>query len=1615
MKRFFLKIVIVTCLLVSSTKKSYSQNPTACNNLVNLCTNSVFSFSANSGTGLIPGLTVSNPFTNPQSVNAGCMFTNVANPQWLLLNITTTGNLGFSFGASGSAFPQAGNYDWIMWPYSPTACNDIFNNILPPVSCNWNCTGAGGTGMGTVPSGGSPCNYQPSIPVVQGQQYIILITNPSGVNTPVSFTTTGSAGVSCNPILFNNQTACPGQQAVFTGTWVNSSSGSYTLQPGNVVQTNPSFTVSSLTTQVYTVTAQGTNLSAVAIADQTTFTLTINPIIPISVSTPTNFCYGSNAIFTVSPAGTGTFNVTGPSAPTTSFATTTISYPNVTTPNIGTFTIAASYTNGCTGTQTAQINVAPNNTITVSSNTNVCMNGTVNLTSSMPTATAYAWTGPNGFNSSAQNPFLNTIQPIEAGVYTVTSNINFNGITCPRSNTVQVDVVTTNTVAVTSNFTLCQGSNLNLTSSAFGAVSYSWNGPGAYTSASQNPIVAGILPAAAGNYTATAYFTNGPLTCTTTAVSNVSVVATSTIAMTVPANICQNATANMTATATGALSYDWTGPNTFLSNISTPSIPNVQPPSSGIYTVNALFAIGTVSCLTSNTASISVVATNTVAVTPNFTLCQGANLNLTASAAGAVSYSWNGPGGYTSAIQNPTRLAITPSEAGNYTVTASFSNGALTCTIDAVSNVSVVATSPVNITVPPNICQNATANMTVTATGATGFTWAGPNAFNSTNATPNIANVQPAASGIYTATAMFSMGSVSCTTSNSSSMSVVTTNTVSVTANFTVCEGVNVNLTSNAIGATSYSWNGPGVYTSALQNPTVVGILPAGAGNYTATAFFSNGVLTCTTDAVANVSVVATPTTTITYPANICQNSTANFNASATGAVSYAWAGPNGFASNISNPSIPNIQTNGSGIYTTTTMFSVGTVSCITNATSQINVVGTNAVAVVSNFTVCEGSNINLTSNAASAVSYSWSGPGAFTSALQSPTISSIVPSGAGNYTATAFFTNGSLTCTTAAVANVSVVATPALNVTVPANICQGSSASLNANATGAISYSWAGPNSFVSNLAAPSIANIQPNGAGVYTSTAIFSIGTVSCTNTGTSQMSVVQINSITINSVMNGCAGQTNILSANSVGAVAYSWTGPGGYTASTPNATLFNTPVSAAGVYTITTTYSNGSINCFNTGTLNLVVNPVVTFTLPLSTSLCYNSTLTIPGPSGASSYTWQNAGGIVSNSQNLVMTNVTLAQAGTYSLTATLGFCSTTQTILVNVASPIQFTIVPNSLTMCQGDSIKVIAGSTGGSNNYAYTWSPPVFLSSQTGSVQTITPMGSTIYNLYAYDIACPTYTIAHTFTINVKMPPKPLLDLDKTEGCAPLCQLYNAKLGSDVFSMIYDFGGIKQFNTDSTYYCLDEPGEYNLTIHTKGVNGCSGVFKYNNKIVVYPRPEASFYHVPEYPTLTDNHVTFYPNYNNPVVSQTWMFSGTGAAGMDTTRKLIPDRYFEKTGSYPVALIAITDKGCADTVFQILEVIDDISIYIPNTFTPNGDGLNDLFRVQGVGFSTDDFIMELWHRGGNQIYFSRDYAKGWDGTIKGQPAEIGSYIYKIKVLGTHKEGYKEFTGHVNLMR
>lgn len=214
------KIVLV--LLVSLVSRNlFAQINDNCINAIPLCSTPSFTFNANSGPGSIVDFstthTVSNPINNPFPPNSGCLNSGELNPQWLLITIGNAGWLEFVFGAANSLHPQVGCYDWIMWPYTPSTCADIFNNTLPPIRCNWNGTCSNGTGIGSASTiatfGGNASDFEPPLAVNACQQFVICISNYSGVNTLVSFQSLGTASLSCNPNCNPNYAICAGSSA----------------------------------------------------------------------------------------------------------------------------------------------------------------------------------------------------------------------------------------------------------------------------------------------------------------------------------------------------------------------------------------------------------------------------------------------------------------------------------------------------------------------------------------------------------------------------------------------------------------------------------------------------------------------------------------------------------------------------------------------------------------------------------------------------------------------------------------------------------------------------------------------------------------------------------------------------------------------------------------------------------------------------------------------------------------------------------------------------------------------------------------------------------------------------------------------------------------------------------------------------------------------------------------------------------------------------------------------------------------------------------------------------------------------------------------------------------
>lgn len=842
-----------------------------------------------------------------------------------------------------------------------------------------------------------------------------------------------------------------------------------------------------------------------------------------------------------------------------------------------------------------------------------------------------------------------------------------------------------------------------------------------------------------------------------------------------------------------------------------------------------------------------------------------------------------------------------------------------------------------------------------------------------------------------------------------------------VTSNAPICSGQTLSLTltpSSSVAAT-YTWTGPSGFTNNTQNPVIANAASIASGIYTVVI---NPAFNCPVTRTIAVNVNSTPTiSSVSNTGPVCQGSPLTFSVNTTvaGTTTYSWSGPS-FASNQANPTIGSAAVANTGNYTVTvTNTSTNGGVCISAGTTSAAVVAVAPVVITpATATICQNSNYSLTANAVGSTAYSWTGP-AFTSTLQSPQLTNVSPLNSGNYSVTAFYTSSSTTlvCTSTAVSNLSVVPRNPVAVAITQNTCQNTLATLSANATGAAGYVWTGPNNYFSSAASNTITNIQPISSGIYSVNAIFVIGTVSCSTSNSGSLNVVPVSTITVNPPVSVCYPSSFSLTANAPGAITYLWTGPASFSSALSNPVLTQPQPSVSGVYSVTASFNNGNLTCYNSNSVQVTVNPILVFTLTAFNRVCYNSQLTVNGPPGATSYTWTSSNGFTSNTQDLSIPGVLPTQSGNYTLTINLGPCITAAATQVEVLSPMQLTLTPNSRSICQGDTIKLAMGSTGGSENYAYQWSPQVFLGSPTGSVASGTPQGTTIYNVTAYDIACPQFSLMHTFTVEVNLPPKPDLVLEKDNGCQPLCLFYDSKTKQDAAITTYDFGGDLKMQSDSFTYCLTEPGTYNLRILSKGKNGCYGVYNYPTPIVVHPIPQTQVSFDPEVPSTSNNVVTFSPYHKyGPVVNYEWSFQGaSGAGSYDPDSVKNPVRVFDNVGKYPVMLVSTTDKGCSDTVFKLLDIRDEMSVYIPNTFTPNSDNLNDVFNVKGVGLKIEGFSMEIFDRWGTSVYFTKDITKGWDGNIKGVMSDDGVFIYKIKIIGANGEGKKEYLGHVTLLR
>ncbi|MBL7815791.1 MAG: DUF11 domain-containing protein [Saprospiraceae bacterium] len=766
--------------------------------------------------------------------------------------------------------------------------------------------------------------------------------------------------------------------------------------------------------------------------------------------------------------------------------------------------------------------------------------------------------------------------------------------------------------------TVCAGQSVTLSVSGGNSGStYTWSGPNGFTSTTQSPTISGVSDVNSGTYSVTV--SNSP-TCTAT--STVSVVVTTVTATAANSAGCVGGAILLSATGGGT--YAWAGPNGFTSTLQNPTLTTSTASDAGTYAVQVTKNGCTVSANT-----VVTLSNATASATSNSPLCAGSVLQLSASGSG-TSYLWSGPSGFTSTLQNP---SVSPVVAGTYNVTVTGGSCAGTASTTVVVNPTPVAT-----VTKGTVCVSE--SIQLHATGGTTYAWSGPNGFSSTSSDPVISPAALANAGTYSVTITgastlcsasvpvnVTLGSIflynyaeiinadqvvsGVTLANNSTTETddaffttelipCTQPSFSLSATRATCNGAvansnaQLNVTSITNG-TRIGWSVGATYTGPayagatnLSGATyTIGNLenPSDSLRYTVRVF--NGGDCC----VEDISVVLYPAPCAAATSNspICLNGTINLQAS--GGLTYAWSGPNGFTSPLQNPSIASATAAAAGTYTVT-VTSYGNTSTATTTVAF----NTPTASAGANSPVAVGQAINLT--ASGGATYAWSGPNSFTSTEQNPTISSATLAYGGTYTVTVTNAEG---CTATATVSVSVTNNAcSQTVTAAANtVCEGQTLNLTATpSVSGASYNWTGPNGFTSNLQNPSITNATDDH---HTGAYIVSVTTAAgCTGSSSVNVTVGKyptapiITGTTVVSV-----GDALTLTAESDVAATYTWTKPNATTATGSVLTIPSVTTADAGTYSVAVSLGSCTLNASTSVTVNPTTHLTLTKTADKST--------------------------------------------------------------------------------------------------------------------------------------------------------------------------------------------------------------------------------------------------------------------------------------------------------------------------------------------------------------------------------------------------------------------------------
>jgi gliding motility-associated-like protein len=650
--------------------------------------------------------------------------------------------------------------------------------------------------------------------------------------------------------------------------------------------------------------------------------------------------------------------------------------------------------------------------------------------------------------------------------------------------------------------------------------------------------------------------------------------------------------------------------------------------------------------------------------------------------------------------------------------------------------------------------------------------------------------------------------------------------------------------------------------------------------------------------------------------------------------------------------------------------------------------------------TVCFGGStvLNVTPNGAG-FAYSWTPTATLTGAsTQNPTAT---PTATTTYSVMVTDPSG---CT--GTSSVTIYADPQITMAIAGinvtcnGACNGQTIVIPGGGTPAFTYSW------TSGCTGASCSSLCP---GTYTVTVTDAWG---CTNTASTSVteptlltaSVTASAPATCNAA---CDGTATAAAAGGTSGYTYSWN-------TVPVQNTATATGLCAGTYTCTVTDAN---SCTATTTVTITEPTVVVIAPIASATVCTGGSTTLTasasgGNPGTYSYVWSPAG-----TGSTASVTVTPAATTVYTVNATdVNGCASAPVNVTVTVNPALTVAAAGTISICPGGSASISAmASNGNGGPYTYTWSPA---GTGSGSPVSVSPAATTTYTVTADDGCSPTATA--TVTVTVLPLPVVTFAADITSGCDPVCVNFTDNTtvggGGSAASWTWDFGDGTTDNTQNPpTHCFVSNGinaSYTIGLTVTSSDGCTSSASMPGYITVHPIPHAAFILPTNVSILTPT--VQLTDVSTNASSWSWNFADSLVAGGGASTLQNPSYTYSEAGTYCPGLLVTSPFGCTDSTWNCITIDPEFTLFIPNAFSPNGDGVNDEFFAKG------DFIkkfeMQIYDRWGNLIFFADDINKHWDGKANhgAEMAQQDVYVYSIHLTDNNEKKHK-YVGTVTIVK